>query len=105
MSLQVCLAQQLTLTDINNYNSLSEQLASAGMPEVDSLQTLKDNGFQHIINLIPDDFNEEKNQVTSLQMIFDQIAVDWNNPSLENFAEFTALMKQYQGDKVLVIVN
>jgi hypothetical protein len=38
-------------------------------------------------------------------MIFDQIAVDWNNPSLENFAKFTALMKQYQSDKVLVIVN
>lgn len=101
-SLQVCLAQQLTLTDIKNYNPLSEQLASAGMPSADNLQTLKDNGFQHIINLIPGDYSEEKNQLASLQMSFDQIEVDWNNPSLENFEDFTVLMKQYQGGKVLL---
>ena len=102
MLLQVCLAQQLTLTDIKNYKPLSEQFSSAGMPVAGDFQTLKNNGFQHIINLIPGDFSEEKAQLASLQMTFDQIAVDWNNPTLENFAEFTGLMKQYQGDKVLV---
>ncbi|MFT5313571.1 MAG: protein tyrosine phosphatase (PTP) superfamily phosphohydrolase (DUF442 family) [Paraglaciecola sp.] len=102
MSLQVCLAGQLSLTDIKNYHPLSEQFASAGMPDADNLQTLKDNGFEHIINLIPGDFSEEKDQLASLQMTFDQIAVDWNKPSLENFVAFTVLMQQYQGHKVLV---
>jgi protein tyrosine phosphatase (PTP) superfamily phosphohydrolase (DUF442 family) len=102
MSLKICLAQQLTLTDIKNYTPLSEQFSSAGMLVAGDFQTLKDNGFQHIINLIPGDYSEEKNQVASLQMTFDQISVDWNNPSLENFQEFAVLMKQYQGHKVLV---
>lgn len=102
MSLQVSFAHESKLSDIKNYNYLSAQLASAGMPTADNLQVLKENGFEHVINLLPGDFSEEKGQLAALGMSFDQVAVDWNMPTLENYQQFALLMKQYQGAKVLV---
>ena len=90
------------LMGIKNFRSLSPILASAGMPSTKDLTLLKQNHYQHIINLIPGDFSEEQQQVRSLGMSFEQIAVDWHEPKLTDFEKFVELMNKYQQDKVLV---
>jgi len=90
------------LAEIKNFRVLSNQFANAGMPTAEEFELIQQQGYQHIINLIPGDFSHEQQQVTSLGMSFQQIAVDWHQPTLENFQEFVKIMQQYQQDKVLV---
>jgi protein tyrosine phosphatase (PTP) superfamily phosphohydrolase (DUF442 family) len=90
------------LSKMKNFRQLSTTFASAGMPESSELTTLKQQGYQHIINLIPGDFSDEQQQVNALDISFEQIAVDWQQPALADFERFVELMAEYQQDKVLV---
>jgi protein tyrosine phosphatase (PTP) superfamily phosphohydrolase (DUF442 family) len=91
-----------SIEDIKNFSLLSPVLASAGMPSDSELILVQQSGYQHIINLIPGDFSDEKKNITALAMSFDQIAVDWNEPRLADFKHFVRLMNTYKQDKVLV---
>ena len=90
------------LNNIKNFRQLSPSFASAGMPESAEFVLLKQNDYQHIINLIPGDFSEQQQQISALSMSFQQIPVDWHQPKLADFQQFVKLMKIYQQDKVLV---
>lgn len=91
-----------SIEDIKNFSLLSPVLASAGMPSNSEFSFVKKSGYQHIINLIPGDFRSEKKNINALGMSFDQIAVDWNEPTLADFKHFVRLMNSYEPDKVLV---
>lgn len=91
-----------SLDNIKNFSMISTTLASSGMPTNTELVLVKQSGYQHIINLIPGDFDDEQQQVTALDMSFEQIAVDWHKPTLADFKHFVRLMAGYQKDKVLV---
>jgi len=99
---QVMVSETLSLDDIKNFRALSPILASAGMPETTAFALLKQGNYQHVINLIPGDFSEEQQQLSTLGMSFDQIEVDWHEPKLSDFQRFVKLMNKYQQDKVLV---
>jgi len=90
------------LTQIKNFRLLSPIFASSGMPTSEEFSLVQQQGYQHIINLIPGDFNDEQQQIIALEMSFEQIAVDWHNPTLADFKRFVGLMKTYQQDKVLL---
>jgi protein tyrosine phosphatase (PTP) superfamily phosphohydrolase (DUF442 family) len=91
-----------SLKGIKNFRAISEQLASSGMPNDTDLSKLKNEGFMHVISLIPGEFKDERATVESLHMSFEQIEVDWNQPKLRDFEKFVGLMKQYGNDKVLL---
>ncbi len=91
-----------SIENIKNFSLLSSTLASSGMPSQSEFQLVKQNGYQHIINLIPGDFSNENREITALDMSFDQIEVDWHNPTLRDFQDFVRLMNAYKQDKVLV---
>jgi len=90
------------LSEIRNFKQLSPVFSSAGMPELKELSFLKQNGYQHIINLIPGNFDDEQERIIALNMSFEQIEVDWNEPKLADFQRFVELMKEYKQEKVLV---
>jgi protein tyrosine phosphatase (PTP) superfamily phosphohydrolase (DUF442 family) len=90
------------LSEIRNYRQLSLVFSSAGMPKIHEFTFLKQNGYKHIINLVPGDFDDEQKEINELGMTFDQIEVDWNQPTLANFQKFVELMKTYRQEKVLV---
>ena len=87
---------------INNYHSVSENLASSGMLELEEYQKIKAYGFKHVVNLIPGNQLKERKHVESLDMTYEQIPVDWDNPKLSDFETFVDLMKSYGDDKVYV---
>jgi len=91
-----------SLESIKNFSLLSKRFASAGMPTETEFERVQQNGYQHIINLIPGDFSAEQKNISALGMSFDQIEVDWNEPTVEDFQHFVRLMKSYNQDKVLV---
>jgi len=87
---------------INNYHSVSENLASSGRLDLKEYQKIKDYGFEHVVNLIPGNQIKEQKHVESLGMSYEQIPVDWGNPKLSDFETFVSLMKSYGDDKVYV---
>ena len=87
---------------IKNYHFVSEQLASSGMLELETYDKIKGYGFKHVINLIPGMQLKERKRVESLDMSYEQIPVDWHNPTLADFEKFVELMKAYGEDKVYV---
>jgi len=90
------------LFEIKNFRQLSSVFSSAGMPDLNDIEILKQNGYQHIINLIPGGFDDEQEKIIALNMSFEQIEVDWNEPKLADFQRFVELMKTYSREKVLV---
>ena len=90
------------IENIKNFSLLSPALASAGMPSDGEFTLVQQSGYKHIINLIPGDFSREKIKVNALDMTFDQIEVDWNEPTLDDFKHFVRLMNTYKQEKVLV---
>ena len=91
-----------SLTKIKNFHFVSKQLASSGLIPLQDYQSIKQYGFKHVINLIPGDQTEERNRVQSLGLSYQQIEVDWHEPSLEDFEKFSKLMKSYGQDKVYI---
>jgi protein tyrosine phosphatase (PTP) superfamily phosphohydrolase (DUF442 family) len=91
-----------SIENIKNFSLLSEKLASSGMPTQPEFELAQQSGYQHIINLIPGDFSDEKVSINALDMSFDQIAVEWSEPTLADFQNFVRLMQTYKQDKVLV---
>lgn len=91
-----------SLAEIKNYHTISKQLASSGLLALSDYQYIKQAGFTHVINLIPGDQKQERLHVESLGLSYQQIEVDWNEPTLDDFITFAALLEQYKGDKVYV---
>lgn len=91
-----------SLHTIKNFHFVSPDLASSGILDLKSYQFIERYGFKHVINLIPGNQDEERAHVKSLGMSYEQIAVNWDEPTLQDFEAFVALMKQYGKDKVFV---
>ncbi|PHS20642.1 MAG: phosphatase [Kangiella sp.] len=88
--------------NLTNFHFVSKDLASSGYLKMEEYQLIKQYGFKHVINLIPGDQKEEKHIVESHGLSYEQIQVDWSEPSLENFETFSKLMKSYGKEKVYV---
>ncbi len=91
-----------SLHEIVNFHFVSDQLASSGMLDLAQYEHIKDYGFKHVINLIPGNQIKERKHVQSLGLSYEQIAVDWNKPTAENFVQFAELMQSYGDAKVYI---
>lgn len=91
-----------SITEINNFHFVSDNLASSGMLTLSDYQYIHDYGFKHVINLIPGMQIKEKRHVEKLGMSYQQIPVVWDQPTLENFQRFVTLMKSYGDEKVYI---
>jgi protein tyrosine phosphatase (PTP) superfamily phosphohydrolase (DUF442 family) len=90
------------LQGIKNFSQISERLASSGMPSESDVTVLKNNGYKHIISLLPGNQKEERGQVNAVNLTFNQIPVAWGNPTLQDFKKFVSLMDRFGKNKVLV---
>lgn len=91
-----------SLAKITNFHFVSKQLASSGLLDLDNYKHIKQYGFKHVINLIPGDQTEERKTVETMGLSYEQIPVDWSEPTLQDFEDFVQLMKRYKGDKIYV---
>jgi protein tyrosine phosphatase (PTP) superfamily phosphohydrolase (DUF442 family) len=90
------------LHKINNFHFVSTSLASSGLLKLDSYKHIQEYGFKHVINLIPGHQTKEQNHVKSLGLSYEQIEVDFSEPTIENFENFIKLVKSYNNDKIYV---
>jgi protein tyrosine phosphatase (PTP) superfamily phosphohydrolase (DUF442 family) len=94
------------LSDIYEFRPVHDRLATSGQPTEPQFLTIRDAGFEAIVNLaLPTSDNAIKSEgsvVTGLGMIYIHIPVDFAAPSSDDFDAFCGVMNAFEGKKVFV---
>jgi len=95
------------VTDIYNYLTIDDGLATSGQPSVDELGAAAADGVEVVINLaLHDDprysLPDEARTVSSLGMTYVHIPVQFDRPLEEELVAFCDAMDEHRGRKILV---
>jgi|GEM_PF-6594323 len=75
-----------------NFRTITEQLTTSGSMTKEQLLNLKNQGYEALINLLPNNNRhavpEERVLVEAQQIKYIHIPVDWTAPTEENYAAF-----------------
>ncbi len=93
----------MNITKAYNFINIDERVSSSGHIVTVDLQSFVDEGYDCVINLLPDD-NEharkgEKESFAALGIDYYYIPVDWEAPSEADFKAFEAAMLATQDKK------
>jgi len=95
-----------SIEEIYNYLKISDSVATAGQPTEAQFSTIKESGYQVVVNLArPDSPNALPNEqaiVESLGMQYIHIPVIWENPTLEDISHFFSAMETNADKSVFV---
>src|SRR5947207_669373 len=95
-----------SLSEIYNFRSIGERLGTAGQPTEDQFRTVRDAGFEAVINLaLPTSDNalaHEGSIVTGLGMSYVHIPVDFKAPTSTDFRVFCRVMEAFEERPVFV---
>jgi len=91
------------LPGLKNYQVNNSKMVSSGLPTKNHFEKLKSLGVNKVVDLIPGDRSEQRSLMNAMQLTYHNIAVEWENPTLENFQDYVAIMQQYeQSDGVIL---
>lgn len=94
------------LAKIYNFRSIGETLGTAGQPGADQFSTIRDAGFEAVINLaLPTSDNAlatEGSIVTNLGLSYFHIPVDFKAPTVRDFQLFCRLLDVHDSRPVFV---
>jgi protein tyrosine phosphatase (PTP) superfamily phosphohydrolase (DUF442 family) len=95
-----------SLENIFNFRRLSETLITAGQPTEQQLVTVRDSGYQLVVNLALGSAHnalaDERSTVESLGMKYLHIPVEFEQPTMADFDRFCALLTD-NGDQPLLV--
>ena len=84
------------LSDLRNYQVNTPIMVSSGLPNRAHFEALKANGITNVIDLLPGDRNKESLVMEALGLQYQNIGVEWGNPTLENFDDYAAAMQNFE---------
>ena len=94
------------MDEILNYIKINELISTAGQPTKKQFQTIKDEGFEIVINLAlstaTNALENEDKIVTQLGMTYIHIPVDFENPQVSEVKQFLNIMQSLAANKVFV---
>ena len=94
------------VSDISNYREYSPQFSSSGQPTAKQLKAVSEEGFKRVIYLAFSDnhtaIETEDRVVKKLGMDYVHIPVDFENPTLENFEDFAAVINRDKQKRTLL---
>lgn len=83
-----------SIEDIYNFLKLSDAIATSGQPTEEQFLAIRESGYQIVVNLAlpesPNALPDEKQVVEAQGMQYKNIPVVWDNPTLEDVAQFLA---------------
>lgn len=95
-----------SIEEIYNYLQLSDSLATAGQPTQAQFSTIKESGYQVVVNLARSDspkaLPNEQAIVESLGIQYINIPVVWENPTIEDISHFFSVMEANADKSVFV---
>ena len=94
------------IKSIRDYYPISDRLATSGQPTRQQFESIKNAGYQAIINLAmscsTNAIESEGAIVTDLGLVYIQIPVVWENPTVEDVRLFFNVMQAFADKKVWV---
>ena len=94
------------IEDAVNYREISEQVATSGSVSEDRLRRLRAEGFDAVVNLLPDSSEvavpNEREIVEGQGLEYHYIPVDFGNPTEAEFRVFRRILEN-AGDKRILI--
>lgn len=94
------------LEDIYNFVKLSDSIATAGQPAESQFDAIKAAGYEVVVNLaLPTSTNalpNEQQLVEAQGMEYVHIPVIWENPTSEDFDQFSNVLNANRDRKVFV---
>src|ERR1051326_9086052 len=95
-----------SLSEISNFRAIGERLGTSGQPTADQFRTLREAGFETVINLaLPTSDNALANEgsiVTGLSMTYVHIPVDFTAPTSADFRTFCRMMAAFDDRRIFV---
>lgn len=89
-----------------NFRRIDERVATSGVVSAEQLQQLKTEGYQAVINLLPESSEyavaEEAQLVRQQGLEYHYIPVDFAAPTVADYRAFTSAMDELIDRKVLV---
>lgn len=92
-------------SDLKNYQVNSPSMVSSGLPDREHFEALKSNGVSNVVDLIPGDRSEEIELMKVLDLNYHNIAVEWQNPTVENFKEYVLAMHQSKANGGITLTH
>lgn len=94
------------LTDIRHFIPLTESIATAGQPTAAQFATIREAGYEVVVNLaLPTSTHalpNEQSLVEAEGMVYVHIPVEWEAPAVEQVEEFFATLQANTDRKVFV---
>ncbi len=94
------------MNKILNYVKINELISTSGQPKIEELELIANEGFEVVINLaIPTTSNALENEdkiVSSLNMSYIHIPVDFENPKLSDLKLFLNILQALGANKVWI---
>ena len=95
-----------SLNSIYNFRAISDRLGTSGQPTENQFRSIRDAGFEGIVNLaLPTSDNALPNEgsiVTGLGMFYVHIPVHFEAPSHQDFRAFCGVMEAMKERRVFV---
>ncbi|GGF66468.1 hypothetical protein GCM10011338_18390 [Alteromonas lipolytica] len=82
------------LDDLKNFQTNTETMMSAGLPDEHHFITLKTLGVSRVIDLIPGGRSAEKALLDEMGLEYFNIQVEWEHPTLANFSDYISIMER-----------
>lgn len=94
------------MNKILNYVKINELISTSGQPKIEELELIANEGFEVIINLaMPTTSNALENEdkiVSSLNMSYIHIPVDFENPKISDLKLFLNVLQALGANKVWI---
>lgn len=94
------------MNKILNYVKINELISTSGQPKIGELELIANEGFEVVINLaVPTTSNALENEdkiVSSLNMSYIHIPVDFENPKLSDLKLFLNILQALGANKVWI---
>ena len=89
-----------------NFRRVSDTIGTAGLLSEDQLGALKQEGYESVINLLPDDseyaIKGEKELIERQGLIYTHIPVDFSAPQTSDYRAFETAMNGLCGKKLII---
>lgn len=94
------------MQSILNFVPINNRLATAGQPTIEQFAAIKNAGYNVVINLaVPTSegaIANEREIVESLGMQYFHIPVIWDNPTIDDFNQFSNVMQTHSDQSIFV---
>ena len=94
------------MNKILNYVKINELISTSGQPKIEELELIANEGFEVVINLaMPTTSNALENEdkiVSSLNMSYIHIPVDFENPKISDLKLFLNILQSLGANKVWI---